>query len=324
MCIYLFLGEINIKRFIDTIITKPDGSAAEGATVRVFLTENNTAAGQPATTDADAIRIVYDGEGASAENLPPDGSVSVTRNGADLVVMSRSNGAVEFDISGTTADGGKGISADGDGRIYTTSAGATDSYTAACIKSNQNILLLGGNISCHSSGAGGKGINADLILNAGTSGERFQVSGTRLLQHTSSKIVLYEKIELITPNNSNALMEDLRRRTGPGITKIEIGHIDFLRDAAVVAGRGISRNLALRLEATYAIWGKPLKPFLSCEISTHLNDPETRYDPARLRLQGGVAWRINRTTSADFFLRWDEYLKNLDPRVVSLGITWKI
>jgi hypothetical protein len=79
-----------------------------------------------------------------------------------------------------------------------------------------------------------------------------------------------------------------------------------------------------KLEAEYAIWGKPWKPFLSCDFSTNLNDPETRYDLVRLRFQGGIAWRINRTTSMDFFVRWDEYLKNSDPRVVSLGVAYKI
>jgi hypothetical protein len=109
--------------------------------------------------------------------------------------------------SRSTADGGKGLSADGDitvsggalnittagdGKVYTTEAGQPDSYTATCIKSDRNISLLGGQITCHSSGAGGKGINADgtliigiagannanLMLTVGTSGERFLVSGS--------------------------------------------------------------------------------------------------------------------------------------------------
>ena len=109
--------------------------------------------------------------------------------------------------SKTTSDGGKGISADGDieirggtlnittagdGKPYTAETGVTDSYTAACLKSNQNILLLAGNITCSSSGTGGKAVNADgtitigvagannaaLTLNAFTSGERFFVSGS--------------------------------------------------------------------------------------------------------------------------------------------------
>jgi hypothetical protein len=108
--------------------------------------------------------------------------------------------------SSKTSDGGKGISADGDitissgtlnirtagdGKVYTTETGTLDSYTATCIKSDKGILLLGGNITCSSSGTGGKCINADgtisignqgennanLVLTVGTSGERFFVSG---------------------------------------------------------------------------------------------------------------------------------------------------
>jgi hypothetical protein len=109
--------------------------------------------------------------------------------------------------SRATSDGGKGISADGDifvrggtldittagdGKVYTAAAGSPDSYTATCIKSDQNITLSGGNIRCSSSGTGGKCINAggsitignpdannaELVLIAGTSGERFYVSGS--------------------------------------------------------------------------------------------------------------------------------------------------
>ncbi|MDR2388467.1 MAG: DUF2490 domain-containing protein [Tannerellaceae bacterium] len=78
-----------------------------------------------------------------------------------------------------------------------------------------------------------------------------------------------------------------------------------------------------KLEAEYSPWGKPWKPFLSCDVSTNLNDPETRYDAVRLRFQGGIVRRLNRTTSIDLFVRWDEYLKDLDPRVISIGVTCK-
>jgi len=52
------------------------------------------------------------------------------------------------------------------------------------------------------------------------------------LKHTSHKIVLYEKIQLIKPEFRNELMQDLIERTGLEITKIEVGHVDFLRDVA--------------------------------------------------------------------------------------------
>ena len=123
-------------------------------------------------------------------------SKNITVTGGNIRIESR-----------RTADGGKGLSADGniviqggtlnittagDGKTYTTEAGTTDAYTANCIRSNQNISLLGGNITCSSSGAGGKGINADgtitigvsnannadLTLAVTTTGERFLVSGS--------------------------------------------------------------------------------------------------------------------------------------------------
>ena len=52
-----------------------------------------------------------------------------------------------------------------------------------------------------------------------------------LLKHESSKIVIYEKINLIKPENREALIKDLRERTGiDKINRVEVGKIDFLRD----------------------------------------------------------------------------------------------
>lgn len=56
----------------------------------------------------------------------------------------------------------------------------------------------------------------------------------KCLSSTSSKLILYDRIELITPDKHDELMADLRKRTGLNIEKIEIGHIDFLRDAAFI------------------------------------------------------------------------------------------
>jgi hypothetical protein len=52
-----------------------------------------------------------------------------------------------------------------------------------------------------------------------------------LIKHESAKTILYEKIELIKPENHNQLIEDLQQRTGiTKINRVEIGSIDFLRD----------------------------------------------------------------------------------------------
>ncbi len=53
-------------------------------------------------------------------------------------------------------------------------------------------------------------------------------------KRTSTKIVLYEKIENIVPEKREALLDDLKQRTGLDIQDIEIGHIDFLRDVAYI------------------------------------------------------------------------------------------
>jgi hypothetical protein len=56
----------------------------------------------------------------------------------------------------------------------------------------------------------------------------------RWLKHVSCKLVLYDKIELITPDRREELIADLQKRTGIKISKVEIGHIDFLRDAVYI------------------------------------------------------------------------------------------
>ena len=55
-----------------------------------------------------------------------------------------------------------------------------------------------------------------------------------LLKKEYSKIVNYEKIEMIKPENRQELMEDLQNRTGLKIHRISINEIDFLKDKAVI------------------------------------------------------------------------------------------
>ena len=54
-----------------------------------------------------------------------------------------------------------------------------------------------------------------------------------LLRHESTKIIMYEKINLIKPEFRKELIEDIQQRTGiNNINRVEIGRIDFLRDTA--------------------------------------------------------------------------------------------
>lgn len=51
----------------------------------------------------------------------------------------------------------------------------------------------------------------------------------------SEKLILYEKIDLIVPEKRQEMIADLEQRTGiRPIVKVEIGHIDLLRDATFV------------------------------------------------------------------------------------------
>lgn len=52
-----------------------------------------------------------------------------------------------------------------------------------------------------------------------------------LLRHTSSKAIVYEKINLIVPEKYDEMIADLQERTGiTDIQKVEIGAINFLKD----------------------------------------------------------------------------------------------
>ena len=56
----------------------------------------------------------------------------------------------------------------------------------------------------------------------------------RLLKHTSAKLVLYDRIDLIVPERRAELIADLEKRVGVQIDNLEVGHVDFLRDAAYI------------------------------------------------------------------------------------------
>ena len=53
-----------------------------------------------------------------------------------------------------------------------------------------------------------------------------------LLRHESRRNIIYEKIELIKPENKEELLTDLKERTGLNIVRYEIRRIDFLKDIA--------------------------------------------------------------------------------------------
>lgn len=55
-----------------------------------------------------------------------------------------------------------------------------------------------------------------------------------LLKHETRKTIVYERIDLIKPENYDEMLADLKARTGLEINRFEIGKINFLRDVAQV------------------------------------------------------------------------------------------
>jgi hypothetical protein len=66
------------------------------------------------------------------------------------------------------------------------------------------------------------------------------VSSTAILEYVwqlkqeVTKVIVYELIENIKPENYDILIKDLENRTGITINKAEIGDVDFLKDTAKV------------------------------------------------------------------------------------------
>lgn len=55
-----------------------------------------------------------------------------------------------------------------------------------------------------------------------------------VIRHLSYKVIKYDNMDLITPDKEEKLIADLKKRTGLDIVKVEVGGIDFLKDAAII------------------------------------------------------------------------------------------
>ncbi len=53
-----------------------------------------------------------------------------------------------------------------------------------------------------------------------------------LTRHEAMKTIIYEKIDLIKPENKDKLWKDLSDRLGIKVSRVEVGRIDLLRDTA--------------------------------------------------------------------------------------------
>ena len=62
----------------------------------------------------------------------------------------------------------------------------------------------------------------------------YLLESNHLMKTEHSKIIQYEKIELIKPENKELLLADLELRTGLKINRYKVDGIDFLKDTAMI------------------------------------------------------------------------------------------
>jgi hypothetical protein len=70
------------------------------------------------------------------------------------------------------------------------------------------------------------------LINGVLLGITFGLENLWLLRHETRKVINYERIDLIKPENYELMKADVEERTGLKINRIEVGKIDFLRDSA--------------------------------------------------------------------------------------------
>lgn len=73
-----------------------------------------------------------------------------------------------------------------------------------------------------------------IFTNSIIAGTAYVLEAAWSKNYLSHKIVTYEKIELIKPENRKELLEDLRNRTGLDIQRLEITKINLLTDSAII------------------------------------------------------------------------------------------
>ena len=78
------------------------------------------------------------------------------------------------------------------------------------------------------------GVSIMLISNALVVLLVWVLESRKLLKHTSTKLIQYDRIDLIVPEKRAELIADIEKRTGLKVDNLEVGHIDFLKDSAFI------------------------------------------------------------------------------------------
>ena len=60
------------------------------------------------------------------------------------------------------------------------------------------------------------------------------IEAVRGHQGIATKLIMYDRIDLIKEDKRTDMLEDLKSRTGLDIVNVEVGHVDFLKDSAML------------------------------------------------------------------------------------------
>jgi hypothetical protein len=72
------------------------------------------------------------------------------------------------------------------------------------------------------------------VANVGIWGLAFVLERLWFVKHLATKIVVYDRVDLIHAGRRDELKKDLEERTGVDIHSLEIGKLDLLRDTAII------------------------------------------------------------------------------------------
>lgn len=73
-----------------------------------------------------------------------------------------------------------------------------------------------------------------LLANAAFLALIWILEGAKALRSAETKIIQYDRIDLIQPSKRQELLDDLEKRLGIRPEKVEIGNVDFLKDSAYI------------------------------------------------------------------------------------------
>ncbi|HEY5919438.1 MAG TPA: DUF4956 domain-containing protein [Chryseolinea sp.] len=80
-----------------------------------------------------------------------------------------------------------------------------------------------------------KGTYIEILgLNALIIGTVFIIDGGTLMRNEKTKTIEYNNLENIQPDRQNMLIEELRKLTGLQIKKVDIEHIDYVKNRVVI------------------------------------------------------------------------------------------